>query len=170
MSFIDIAIILVVVFGMWRGFGAGMIATLTSLVAWFLALVVASHAAADFAPLFVTVVDDPVLQVALAFLVVILIVLAVVNIFSSLLKRTTKALKLGFIDRIGGGALGAITGILKVLIVMSLIAPLLAKTPSWQSAVLAPSLVPYAPVAKTLLQKTFGEAWKQIANPFSNQQ
>lgn len=166
MSWIDLIIMAVVFIGIWRGFSAGMIKSFAALISWLLALIVASKTAADWAHLFAPVVDDVVLQTAMAFIVIMLCVVVVVGMIASLVARSLKALKLGLIDRIAGAFLGAATGILKVLIVLSIATPLLALAPQAKSSVLIPSLLPYAPMAKTLLQKAFDTTWNQLENPY----
>lgn len=166
MSWVDIIITAVVFIGIWRGFSAGLIKSFASLITWLLALVVASKTAADWAPLFAPVVDGMVLQTALAFIVIMLCVVVVVGLLAGLIARSLKTLKLGFVDRIAGAVLGAATGVLKVLIVLSVATPLLALAPQAQSSVLIPSLLPYAPMAKTLLQKAFDTTWNQLENPY----
>lgn len=166
MSWVDIIITAVVFIGIWRGFSAGLIKSFASLISWLLALVVASKTAADWAPLFAPLVDGIVLQTALAFIVIMLCAVVVVGLLAGLITRSLKALKLGFVDRIAGAVLGAATGVLKVLIVLSVATPLLALAPQAQSSVLIPSLLPYAPMAKTLLQKAFDTTWNQLENPY----
>ncbi len=166
MAWLDIIITFVVFMGLWRGFRAGVIKTLAALVSWLLALIIASKMADDFAYWFVGITDSQVLQIAMAFLVVMLAVVVGVQLIASTLTKTVSALKLGFLDRLAGGVLGAGVGVLKVLIVLSIIAPLLLKVPSVQNSVLVPALLPYAPVAKTLLQETLGQTWNQLENPY----
>ncbi len=166
MAWLDIIITFVVFMGLWRGFRAGVIKTLAALVSWLLALIIASKMADDFAYWFVGITDSQVLQIAMAFLAVMLAVVVGVQLIASTLTKTVSALKLGFLDRLAGGVLGAGVGVLKVLIVLSIIAPLLLKVPSVQNSVLVPALLPYAPVAKTLLQETLGQTWNQLENPY----
>lgn len=165
MAWLDIIITAVVFLGLWRGFRAGVIKTLAVLVSWLLALIIASNLADEFAYLFAGMSDDRVIQIAMAFLVVMLAVVVIVQLLASALTKTVSVLKLGFLDRVAGGVLGAGVGVLKVLIVLSVIAPML-KLSSVQNSVLVPALLPYAPVAKTLLAKTLGQAWNQLDNPY----
>ncbi|UNU73589.1 CvpA family protein [Moraxella nasovis] len=167
MTLIDIGISFVVFLGLWRGFNAGAVKTATSLIAWLLALIVASKTVKQVAPLFENVVSDPILQVAAAFLVLALIVVTVVHLLARAVVGTLKALHLGFLDRMLGGVLGSLVGVLKVLIVLGITSPFLIHLPTWQESALAQSLLPYAPMAKQLLQEAFGTAWQQIQNPYS---
>lgn len=169
MNVIDIIISIVVLLGIWRGFTVGMIKSMAMLLSWFIALVVASKTANSFSHLFAPLIDNSVLQVAMAFVAIMLITVLLVGTVAGLLSRSFKALKLGFLDRIGGSVFGAATGMLKVLIVLSIISPILMLTPAAQSSVLVPSLLPYAPMAKNFLHKAFDSTWNQLENTYKNQ-
>lgn len=168
MTWIDLFIMVMVLLGMWRGFGAGFVKTAASLISWLLALVVASHLAKSVAPLLAEFISNPILQIAAAFLVVALVVMMAVQLLAMSLTGLFKRLKLGFLDRILGGVLGAVTGILKVLIILSISSPLLVHLPNWQASILAQNLLPLAPVAVQLLQEVLGETWQQIQNPYQS--
>ena len=79
-------------------------------------------------------------------------------VFSGVLKT----LRLGFVDKMAGGVLGAAKNVLMVLVVLSVSAPLLVQLPQWHTSVLAPELMPYAPMGKALVTDVFGMAWDQI--------
>ena len=49
-----------------------------------------------------------------------------------------------------------------VLVVLSISAPLLVQLPQWQTSVIAPELMPYAPMGKELAADMLGVAWSQI--------
>ncbi|WFF39625.1 CvpA family protein [Moraxella nasibovis] len=168
MTWIDLFIMVMVLLGMWRGFGAGFVKTAASLISWLLALVVASRLAKSVAPLLAEFISNPILQIAAAFLVVALVVMMAVQLLAMSLTGLFKRLKLGFLDRILGGVLGAVTGVLKVLIILSIASPLLVHLPNWQTSILAQNLLPLAPVAVQLLQEVLGETWQQIQNPYQS--
>ena len=52
-----------------------------------------------------------------------------------------------------------------VLVFLSISAPLLVQLPQWQASVLAPELMPYAPLGKTLAADLMGVAWSQMNQP-----
>lgn len=166
MGMIDIAIAFVVLMGLWRGFCVGAIKTAISLVAWLVALVMASILAKDFSPLFVNVIDGEVLQISLAFLAIVLVVISLAHVISWIIIKTISILRLTFLDKILGGILGAAKGVIKVLIIMSVLSPVLVRMPSWQESILAQSLLPFSPVARMLVTQLFDETWSQIQNPY----
>jgi membrane protein required for colicin V production len=162
MSGLDIVIAVVVLIGLWRGFQVGLIKTAIGLVGWFIALIAASRLAASVAPQLSGIIQNPVLQMAGAFLLVVIAILAIMHLVAFVFSGVLKTLRLGVLDKIAGGILGAAKNILMVLVVLSISAPLLVQMPQWQTSVLAPELLPYAPVGKALVSDMFGMAWDQV--------
>lgn len=165
MNLLDILIIAVVLFGLWRGFVAGAMKTALSLISWLAALVAATRLASSVSAMFVGVTDNAVLQTALGFLSVFLVVMVSLQLTVYVFGKTLKALKLDFLDKIAGAVLGAAIGVLKVLVILSITAPLLARLPVWQTSALAPNLLPLAPFAKTLLYEMADGVWQQVDRP-----
>lgn len=163
MSGLDIVISALVLIGLWRGFQLGLAKTAVGMVGWFVALIAATRLSASIAPSLAGVVQTPVLQMALAFLFVVLVVLAIMHLIAFVFSSALKTLKLGAVDKLAGGVLGAAKNILVVLVVLSVTAPLLVQMPIWQSSVIAPELLPFAPVAKALAADVLGSAWQQVS-------
>lgn len=162
MSGLDIIIAVVVLIGLWRGFQVGLIKTAIGLVGWFIALIAATRLAGSVAPQLSGLVQNPVLQMALAFLVVVIAILAIMHLVAFVFSGVLKTLRLGVLDKMAGGVLGAAKNVLMILVVLSVSAPLLVQMPQWESSVLAPELLPYAPMGKALVSDMFGLAWEQV--------
>lgn len=162
MSGLDIIIAIVVLIGLWRGFQAGLIKTAVGLMGWFVALIVATRLATSIAPQLSSLVASPVLQTALAFLIVVIVILAIMHLLAFIFSSALKTLNLSVLDKMAGGVLGAAKNTLMVLVVLSISAPLLVQLPQWQTSVLAPELMPYAPMGKELATDMLGMAWGQI--------
>ncbi len=162
MSGLDIVIAVIVLIGLWRGFHVGLIKTAVGLVGWLIALIAATRLASSIAPQLTSVVESPVLQTALAFLVVVIVILAVMHLLAFVFSSALKSLNLGVVDKMAGSVLGAAKNILMVLVVLSISAPLLVQLPQWQTSVIAPELMPYAPMGKELAADMLGVAWSQI--------
>jgi membrane protein required for colicin V production len=162
MSGLDIVIAIVVIIGLWRGFQVGLIKTAVGLVGWLIALIAATRLAGSIAPQLSGIVENPVLQTALAFLVVVVFILAIMHTLALIFASALKSLNLGVVDKIGGSVLGAAKNILMVLVILSISAPLLVRLPLWETSVLAPELMPFAPLGKELAVDMFGVAWGQI--------
>lgn len=153
MSIIDLTIALVVLWGVYRGFVAGMIKTVMTLISWLVALVAASRLASSMQSFFVEFTDSAVLQLALSFVCVFLLVLALLQLIVWLFDKAFRALKLDIINKIAGGLLGGAVGLLKVLVVLSVASPLLVRLDVWDNSPIAQELLPLAPIAKTLVYK-----------------
>lgn len=169
MGLLDIIIAVIVLAGLWRGFKAGFVRSSISLVGWFIALLAATRLADDVAPYLSNFISSPVLQVGAGFLVVVLLVLLVIQIITLLVSSIVKSLKLGFVDQLAGGVLGAAKNILVILVMLSISAPVIINTSLWQSSVIAPELLPFAPFAQEFATDVLGEAWQQIDMPASEQ-
>lgn len=165
MGLLDIIIAVIILAGLWRGFKQGFIRSSIALVGWFIALLAATRLADDVAPYLSNFISSPVLQVGAGFLVVVLIVLLVIQILTLLVSGIVKGLKLGFVDQLAGGVLGAAKNILVVLVMLSISAPAIINTSLWQSSVIAPELLPFAPFAQEFATNVLGEAWQQIDMP-----
>lgn len=165
MNGLDIVIAVIVLIGLWRGFQAGFVKAVLGLIAWFVALIAATRLADSVAPQMAGIVQSPVLQMALAFLAVVLVVIAAMHLLGYVFSSTLRVLRLGFLDKIAGGVVGAGKNILVVLVLLSMTAPLLVQMPLWQTSILAPELMPYAPMAKTLTYELLGQAWDQVNAP-----
>ena len=129
MSSLDLVIAVVVLIGLWRGFQVGLIKTAVGLVGWLIALIAATRLAGAVAPQMSSIVQNPVLQTALAFIVVVIVILAVMHTLAFVFASTLKGLRLGLVDKVAGGALGAAKNILMVLVILSISAPLLVQLP-----------------------------------------
>ena len=162
MSGIDIIIAIVVLIGLWRGFQVGLIKTAVGLAGWFVALIAATRLASAIGPQLSGIVENPVLQTALAFLVVVIIILAIMHLLAFVFSSALKTLRLGIVDKMAGGVLGAAKNVLVILVILSISAPLLVQMPQWQTSVIAPELLPYAPMGKALAGDMLGAAWGQI--------
>ena len=165
MSILDLSIAFIVLVGLWRGWRLGLVKTLLSLFGWFIALVSATRLADDAAPYMTSLVDSPVLQTALGFLAVVLIVVMMVHIVGFIASSTINRLKLGVFDKLFGAMAGAAKSLLVVLVILSMLSPLLVKSTMWQNSTLAPALLPYSPFAKRFAAEVLGEAWEQINHP-----
>jgi membrane protein required for colicin V production len=163
-SALDIIIAIIVLFSLYRGFKVGLVASLVGLVGWFATLYVGTHYAREMGYVFAGVVKDPVLQTALAFLVIVLLMLTIVWGASLILKSLINALALTPIEKLAGGIFGAVRGVLIVLVVMSFLGSWASKTQWWKNSILAKALLPYAPLAVVVGRNFASTAWQEL-NP-----
>lgn len=157
MSWLDTIILLLLAVGLFRGFYSGAIKTAFRLVVWLVCLFVASKFYGMAVPFVAPFSDKYALQVAMAFLAVFLGVMVVLQLGLYLILKVIKFLKLSPLDRLAGAVLGVGLGLLKVLVVLSVTAPILSKFEVWQQSPLAQALLPFAPIAQELVVKTAKE-------------
>ncbi|MBC7751083.1 MAG: CvpA family protein [Candidatus Saccharibacteria bacterium] len=163
-SGLDIVIAVIVLFSLYRGFKLGLVRSLVGLAGWFATLYVGTHYAREMGYLFSGIVKDPVLQTALAFLVIVLLMLTIVWGASLIVKSMIDALALTPIEKLAGGIFGSIRGVVIVLVVMSFIGSWASKTESWQHSILAKALSPYAPLTMVVGRDLASTAWDEL-NP-----
>ena len=168
MSVIDGVILSVLTFGLIRGFMAGAIKTIFTFIGWLFALIIASKIAPILSLLLQPVIDNRVWQITLAFLGIVFIIVVITHILSYLAIKMLKFLKLGFLDKLGGAILGVAKGLIKVLVLLSLTAPILPHLPNTNSSVLLPSLLLLAPVAKELVGDVLEDMWQEMQNPYQS--
>lgn len=163
MNALDIVILLVVFFGLWQGFNAGLLRSVVSLFGWLFALIFATYFAKSLAYLFVGFTSSPALSVLMAFIVVALFVIIGLQLILWVMSKTLKTLKLGILDKIGGAAFACAKNVLAVLLVLSLLTPFLKNTSFWQQSTLVPALLPFAPFAMDLSKKLASEVTQKTS-------
>lgn len=174
MNTLDIVVAVIVLLGLARGFQKGLIKSFIGLIGWLVALVAASKLASSTAHLFAGWVSSPQLQIALGFLLIVLVVVTLLQIVGMLVENILSGLNLKILDRFAGGVFGAAKGVLIVLIILSLTAPVLQRFSVWKSSVLVPQLLPYAPLAmqfsKDVVNKTMPNMLPdELKNPSSQE-
>ncbi len=141
MTALDIIVLLIIGLTAVRGLMRGMVDTVFSLAAWFLAFVLGKWGAVIVAPMLPAGLDSPNIRYFAAFVIVFLVVLVSVLLVGHLIASALKAVGLGGADKMLGGLLGLIKGGM-IVIGFTLAAGLtsLPRTEFWQSAALSNSL------------------------------
>ncbi|MBI3715433.1 MAG: CvpA family protein [Betaproteobacteria bacterium] len=124
-------LVLSVIVGCWRG----AIREVLNMAGWVLAFIVAHAYAGDLARQFSEWAVDPALRLIVAWLVIFLIVMALVSLLASLLSGWAHKLGLGPFDRVLGGVIGFLRGLL-VLLALTWVAGLtkIPQSPMWRAA------------------------------------
>lgn len=149
MSGLDVAIGLVLAFGLWRGVRSGALMQVVGTAGWLVGFLVAT---ALMGPVGELVADSlgvsPRTGPVLGFVVVLGAVLAGLTAVAHVMKKTLEAIKLGALDTVAGGALGALrAGFgLSVLLLATSYAPLPGGPPLLVSAEERAESVLYDPV------------------------
>ncbi|MFW2178090.1 MULTISPECIES: CvpA family protein [unclassified Moraxella] len=153
MSGLDIIILATLVIGLWQGFNNGLMRSLVGLFGWLIALVCASVFAKPLAPMFLGVVNSPILSVVIAFLAVALTVIVILQVVLWVLNSTLKGLKLSFVDKLAGAVFACGKNLLVVMLMLNLIMPFVAQRDFWQKSAITQALVPYMPFAVNLSKR-----------------
>jgi len=145
-----------VLLGLWRG----VVSEVLALAAWVAAFFAARAEALEVAGWLGGRIADPGLRLAAAYVLVFAAVLLLFALARWLISMMLKAVGLGLLDRLLGGAFGVLRGILVVLfaVMVAGMTPL-PKAEWWRGAVLAPPLETAVIAAKPWLP---AEAAKRI--------
>lgn len=162
MSYLDIATLVIILWGFWTGVQKGLIRSLTSLIGWLLALVLGSRFATLLAPELSMLSDDPVVQKIAAFAIIVLAVLTITALIGQLLRSLLKAMALGIPERLAGGAFGAAKGTLVIMLAIQLLGPWVAESPHWQRSKVIALLSPYAPTVVDFSREVATQAWDEV--------
>ena len=117
MNYIDIIILIPLLYGLIKGFSNGIIKEITNIISLVLAIYLGIH----FSNLIEPYLQSELLSghekiiPLIAFLVVFILVLIIIKSIGELIDRLTKLLALGIISRF----LGAIFGVLKIMVFFS---------------------------------------------------
>ena len=162
MNTIDIFILIILVIGGLNGLRQGFIKAFANLIGWVIALILAAKYASILAPSMIVLSSDPVVQKIAAFAFIILIIIVLTWIVTFILNRILKTLKLGPLNRLAGGVLGGLKGLLVVLITIQGIGPWVESSPHWKQSKFVSTLLPYAPWATEMSKEFANEALQHM--------
>ncbi len=125
-------LVISIAWGIWRGFAREAV----SLGGWVLALVVAKLLSEPLGEKLPESFGQPELRVVIAFVVVLILMLAVTTLIGLALWKMLKAAGLGGLDRTLGGVFGFARGLL-IMLAFALLAGLtsMPRQPFWTQAV-----------------------------------
>ncbi|MDP1927315.1 MAG: CvpA family protein [Thiobacillus sp.] len=160
MSVLDIIVVLLLVLTVVRGLMTGLVNTLFSLAAWILAFLLGKWGASIVEPLLPAGLDNPAIRYFAGFALVFLVVLIAVLLLGHALTSLVKAVGLGSTDKVLGGAMGLVKGLV-ILTGFTLLAGLtsLTRTDFWKQAALSGSL---QAMAKSVLPLVSADVAKYV--------
>ncbi|MEY2864207.1 MAG: hypothetical protein RLY58_1914 [Pseudomonadota bacterium] len=165
LSGFDLLLLAVLLYQTWRGLQQGLIRAFVGVVGWLVALYAGSHYAKSIAPLFSGVVADPTLQIAVAFMALVVMMWGMLWAAGFIIRQFIRALALGPVERLAGGVFGAMKGLLMVLIVLNMLAPFASRADFWQRSHITPILLPYAPLALHVSRQWAERTWHGLQSP-----
>jgi membrane protein required for colicin V production len=132
---LDWIVVLILGLSTLRGLMRGMVDTLFSMAAWFLAFIAGKWGATLVEPLLPAGIDSPNLRYFAGFAVVFLLVLLAVMLLGYALATTLRAMGLGTADKLLGGVVGFAKGAM-IVVGFTLVAGLtsLPRTDFWHKA------------------------------------
>lgn len=116
MSWVDLAIIGVLVLATLGGLAQGFLRSICSLIGLVLGLLLANWNYKHLAVLFKAVVPVEAIDDVVAFLLIALAVMAIANFTGGVASRTIKWMGLGCLDKIGGAVVGFLQGVVLVTV------------------------------------------------------
>jgi len=158
MTWLDLAVLAVMVLSMAWGLWRGLVHEVISLAAWVIAFLAANWGAAPLAGLVPTRSPQPDWHVFVAFVAIFLVTLTITTLVGVMLSRLAKKAGLGGLDRALGGVFGLVRGWVIVL-AFALLAGLtnLPSAPVWRDSFIGPSLVRAATYLKGWLPPAFAD-------------
>ena len=152
MTAFDYAVLAVIAASVLLGLWRGVVSEVLALAAWVVAFFVARVWAQDVATWLVAWIAEPGMRLAAAYVLVFIAVLLAFALARMLISLMLKAVGLGLLDRLLGGAFGVLRGILVVVFAV-LVAGMtpLPRSEWWRGAVWAPPLESVVIAAKPWL-------------------
>src|SRR5512134_739018 len=158
MTWLDYAVIAVVLasiaWGVWRG----LVREVISVAAWVLAFLGANYFGSPLGEALPASIPTPELRVLIAFVAVFVVILAACTLVGQFLARMVKVAGLGELDRVLGGLFGAARALL-IMLAFAIVAGLTAfpRQAAWQDSVVGPPLGRAAEALKPWLPRALAE-------------
>ena len=120
MNWLDIVILIYLAVSVIPGLVQGLIRTVLSIVGVIVGIFLASHFYIQLGNALTFISNKDTANIV-AFIIILLAVMIVAAIIAWLLKSIIKAIKLGWVDKLGGAVLGLILGALSVSAFLAII-------------------------------------------------
>ncbi|MFB2537808.1 CvpA family protein [Acinetobacter sp. c3-l95] len=144
MSGLDIFLLIKLSFNAYRGFSNGLVKTITNLIGWFSALVLAVLLHQYIAPSMQAFSHDPKMQTVLAFAAIVLSVMMMSWAVNYLLSGVFKKLKINWLNRIAGGIFGIAKTAVILMILIYILSPWLSGMSWWKNSIVIQLLQPHS--------------------------
>lgn len=141
MPYFDLLVVAVILLSTLFAYLRGVVRELLAIASWVVGLIAALAYSGRVAELFATFEIPPVARHALAFVLILIVVLLGGGLVARLLKGAIHGVGLGFVDRFLGAVFGVLRGALLVVI-FALIAGVtsLPRQDWWQNSTVGPML------------------------------
>ena len=112
MNILDWILLVLFILGALWGYKSGLVDGLLTLVAVYVAMVLSGQFASRIVGAFTDSIESDALSTAIGYVVIFVLVFLVSRIIGKMIRGTLKVLFLGWVDRLGGLALGLVAGLL----------------------------------------------------------
>ncbi len=112
MNILDWVLLALFVVGALWGYKSGLIDGLLTLVAVYVAMVLSGQFAGRIVGMFTDSIESDALSTAIGYVVIFVLVFLAARIVGKIVRGTMKVLFLGWVDKLGGLALGLVAGLL----------------------------------------------------------
>src|ERR1035441_6917733 len=116
MTWVDLAIVIVLVVSVLGGLSQGFLRSVCSLCGLIFGLLLAAWNYARVAALLLPMVRIEAVADAIGFLLIALLVMAIANVIGATISKTLHRMGLGCLDRLAGGVFGFLQGALLITI------------------------------------------------------
>ncbi len=161
MTWLDYAVIGVIVASVGWGIWRGLVREIMSLAGWVIAFLAANLFAAPLAEALPRAISRPEWRTFVAFILIFLVVLVITTLGAVWLSKLVHSVGLGSLDRVLGALFGLLRGLLVVL-AFAIAAGLTGfpHRPIWKESVCSAQLVAAANALKPWLPPALGERMK----------
>lgn len=154
MQTLDIILCVILGFLGIRGIFRGLVKEIASILGLILGFVLANSYHAEFSPLLEEFLGGPGLAHLASYLGIFLGTVAAVFLLATLIRKILKLIRLGWLDSIGGGALGVFKGLLLCsIVVLALTSFLPAKSEILTNSQIIPHINTFNTFLSTALPK-----------------
>lgn len=155
-TWMDVAIIIVLLGGVFIGMNQGMVRQMFSLLGLFFGAVIASQRYQDLTE-YLGFIGDPNWQKVIAFALITVAILIAATMVGEIIRRVLSLMLLGCADRLAGGVLGAVESFLLVETALILMYkyPILGVVESIEESKIALQILQMAPTVLAVLPPEF---------------
>jgi membrane protein required for colicin V production len=121
MNGLDIVIIIYLIISAITGLAQGLIRAVLSVVGLIVGIILASNFYQQFGNVLSFIHNEDVANI-IAFVIILLAVMAIAALIAFLLRTMIKAVMLGWIDRLGGAVFGLVLGVFSVSALLAIVA------------------------------------------------
>lgn len=150
MNTLDIILIIPIAYGIFRGYRAGLVKEVSSIVGVILAIYCSRYFSMPLSDMLVDKFDlSQSLANPIAYSLVFIAVMILVSLLSKMISTIVKAIMLGFVNRVLGAIFGAVKYLLILSVILNFVSLARGYIPAEQNSIIDKSVL-YAPIKNTM--------------------